>query len=101
VGTGENILISGFVVTGNFPKKVLIRGMGPTLARQGLGGVLANPVLRIWKGNTQIASNDDWSSDNAVAIDAAAMQVGAFPLEQVSGINGTTGIALVEVYDVP
>ena len=120
VRTGEGILISGFVVTGNFPKQVLIRGVGPTLANQGLSGVLENPMLRIWKGSTEIASNDDWSTNNAVAIDAAALQVGAFPLThsskdaavlltlapgiytaQVSGLNGTTGIALVEVYDVP
>ena len=120
VRTGEGILISGFVVTGNYPKKVLIRGVGPTLASQGVSGVLANPMLRIWKGSTEIAANDNWMTDNAVAIDAAAMQVGAFPLDnlsndaailltlapgvytaQVSGSGGTTGIALVEVYDVP
>lgn len=92
----------------------------PTLASQGVSGVLANPMLRIWKGSTEIAANDNWMTDNAVAIDAAAMQVGAFPLDnlsndaailltlapgvytaQVSGSGGTTGIALVEVYDVP
>ena len=114
------MLISGFVVTGNFPKKVLVRGVGPTLAGQGVSGVLADPLLRIWKRSTEIAANDNWMTDNAVAIDAAAMQVGAFPLDnlsrdaailltlvqgvytaQVSGSGGTTGIALVEVYDVP
>ncbi|HTO05149.1 MAG TPA: hypothetical protein VL069_15675, partial [Opitutus sp.] len=120
VRTGEGILISGFVVTGNYPKKVLIRGVGPTLSSQGVTGVLENPVLRIWKGSTEIASNDDWSTDGAVELDAAAMQVGAFTLNnpskdaailltlapgiytaQVSGSGGTTGIALVEVYEVP
>jgi hypothetical protein len=120
VRTGDGILISGFVVTGNFPKRVLVRGVGPSLTRLGVNDALANPVLRIYAGATLIATNADWSTEDAVAINAAAQKVGAFALEhqskdaailltlapgvytaQVSGTNGATGIAMVEVYDAP
>jgi hypothetical protein len=118
VGTGENILIAGFVVTGNISRTVLIRGIGPTLTRYSVSGVLANPQLQVFQGSTLLAQNDDWGGDTTLA--AVAAQVNAFALDanskdaallltlppgaytaQVSGVGNTTGVALVEIYEVP
>jgi hypothetical protein len=118
VGAGENILIAGFAVTGNAPKKLLIRGIGPTLANYGVSGVLADPKLDLYSGNTWIDGNDNWGGTTALSDAFTATQ--AFPLPanskdaallvtlqpglysaQVSGVGGTTGVALVEVYEMP
>src|ERR1019366_5985330 len=123
VGTGANLMIAGFVVGGSGSKKVLIRAVGPTLtsldpANLGAGVVLADPVLQLTtSGGTPLASNDDWGNDPAIAV--AAASVGAFALPaaskdaamvvtlppgaytaMVTGKNATTGVALVEVYDI-
>ncbi len=121
VGTGENVLIGGLVITGNAPKKVLIRGVGPALAAQGIAAPLADPVLKVFKGSEQIATNDNWSADSSAAaqITAAETVAGAFHLQagskdaallltlapgnytvHISGANNTTGVALVEIYEV-
>jgi len=100
---------------------VLIRAIGPTLAQFGVTSLLADPVLRIYQGTVPLAENDDWaSSSNADQIVLAAQRVGAFPLSelsldssvlitlpaggytaQISGYEDVTGVALVEVYEVP
>jgi subtilisin family serine protease/outer membrane protein assembly factor BamB len=119
VGTGGGILIAGFSISGNVPKRVLIRAVGPSLGAFGVTGVLANPRLDLYRGSTLRQSNDDWSGQ--AALTAAFTQVGAFnflsatsldaallvDLEpgsytaQVSGAASATGIALVEIYEVP
>lgn len=118
VGTGSNSLVAGFVISGTTPKTVLIRGVGPTLATSfGLTGTLANPQLSLYdsNGNT-LQSNAGWANNSLLA--SAAAQVGAFPLvsgsldtamlvtlnpgaytAQVTGLSGTSGIALIEIYD--
>ena len=123
VGTGGSVLIAGFVVQGNVSKQVLIRGVGPTLAAFGLGGLLTDPQLALFREGTAtpIQQNDNWlSSPNAAQIGLAAGQVGAFALPAnsrdaallvtldpgtytalVTGAAGTTGVALVEIYEVP
>ena len=120
-GVGDRTLIAGFIVDGSDTKRLLIRAVGPGLTQFGVGGVLADPVLTLYQGNTIIATNDDWTSSNSgVALQTAAQQTGAFALDssskdsallvalppgaytaQVSGKNGTTGVALVEVYELP
>jgi hypothetical protein len=125
VGTGTNILIAGFVVNGGVSRRVLIRGVGPTLTRFGLAAntVLADPQLTLVNQDTgkTIATNDDWATgdDNGVAIANASVAAGAFALTngskdaamlvmlspgaytvQLSGVNNGTGIGIVEVYDV-
>ena len=117
VGTGDNILIAGFVVDGTVGKTLLIRAVGPTLASFGVDGTLADPRLEILNSAAaKVVENDNWSG--TLAPTAAA--VGAFPLvpnsrdaavlvtlppgaysAQISGIGGGTGEALVEVYEVP
>lgn len=123
VGAGDNVLIGGFVINGNVPKRILLRAVGPTLADQGVVNVLSDPVLTLYhhlqSSNLQIGANDDWkNSPNAAALAATALQVGAFSLRDnsrdaallvtlppgiystiVSGSGGTTGVALVEIYD--
>lgn len=123
VGTGANILIPGLVVSDGAPRTVLIRAVGPGIAAApfNLGGALAEPVISLFAGAQSVATNAAWNSAlNATAIRDAARTVGAFPLAegsrdsalllalptgaytiQVSGANGTSGIALVEVYEVP
>jgi hypothetical protein len=125
VGTGGSILIAGFVIQGDVPKQVLVRAIGPTLASFGVTGVLADPQLALFRAGatTALQQNDNWlSSTNAAQIGLAAAQVGAFALPpnsrdsallvtldpgsytaQVSGGgNGPgTGVALIEIYEVP
>ncbi|MBL9186968.1 MAG: PQQ-binding-like beta-propeller repeat protein [Opitutaceae bacterium] len=124
VGTGANILIAGFVVGGTGTKQVLVRAIGPTLAAFGVPGTLADPRLQLFSGPTQIQENDNWgASPNAAQIATVSASVGAFPLAlesrdavllltlqpgsytaQVSGLGSAavnTGVAIVEVYEVP
>ncbi len=117
VGIGENLLVAGIVIAGEMRKTVLIRAIGPSLARFGVAGALADPILRLYSGGTLIYENDNWFT-NTFAADAAA-RVGAFPLTvpakdsalvvtlppgsytaQISGLNGSTGVALAEIYEV-
>jgi hypothetical protein len=117
VGTGDNILIAGFVLSGTGTRQVLIRAVGPTLASYGVPGTLVDPQLAVYDGGTVIASNDNWSSSlsstftvvgafalNAGSRDAAivvTLQAGKPYTVQVSGVGSTTGEALVEVYAMP
>jgi hypothetical protein len=122
VGTGGNILIAGFVVTGTQAAKVLVRGVGPGLAAFGVTGTLAQPVLTVFgSGGTLVASNTGWQTATSPSdITSVGKIVGAFALQsgsadsallltlqpgsytaEVTGTNGATGIALVEVYQAP
>jgi hypothetical protein len=120
VTSGDGVLIAGFVIGGNLPKTVLIRGVGPTLSQFGVTGVLADPQITVSSGSSTIASNAGWGtgSSTSAQIAAVAGQVGAFPLSsgsqdsallltlqpgnytvQVTSVSNSTGVALVEVYD--
>jgi hypothetical protein len=117
VGTGDNILIAGFVLSGTGTRQLLIRAVGPTLTNYGVTGVLADPQLSVFDGGTPIASNNDWSSSlsttftalgafalNAGSKDAAlvvTLQAGKPYSVQVSGVGSTTGEALIELYLMP
>ena len=113
VGTGQGQLIGGFIITGG-PKLVMIRAMGPSLAAVGVSPALANPALTLYAGGNQVAANDDWKTNTNVAdiiasglaptddLEAALLirlEPGAYTTV-VSGNGGTTGIGLVEVYEV-
>ena len=92
VDTGEGNLIAGFVVAGNAPKRVLIRGIGPSLTQFGVPGAVADPMLTIYAAGsaTPIAQNNDWTvpqpmgvtqfAATAAEINEAATATGAFPL---------------------
>ena len=121
VGTGDNVLIAGVYVAGSVPKRVLIRAIGPGLAPY-LSGGLALPQLALFRGTqaTPVAQNAGWSvSPDANAIAAASAQVAGLALTtgdaamivsldpgvaytaQVTGANGSSGIGLVEIYELP
>jgi alpha-tubulin suppressor-like RCC1 family protein len=116
VGTGANILIAGFSLSGEGKRNLLIRAVGPTLGVFGVPSVLADPKLEIYQGSTKIGENDNW----AATLSTAFSSVGAFGLTagsrdaaiavslaaggytvQVSGADGGVGEALVEIYELP
>lgn len=121
VGTGDDILIAGFVVAGDAPQRVLVRGIGPALGVMDVFGALEQPVVKVLRGTAVLATNQGWTTaDNAAEIAAAAAEVGAFPLDasladssllltlnpglytvHVVGADNTTGVALAEIYQVP
>ena len=119
VGTDAGILIAGFVVHES-ASTILVRGVGPGLAPFGVTGALVDPQLQIFRETQLVAENNDWGASNPSALASTARAVGAFALPsgskdaallvtlapgaytaQVAGVNGTTGVALVEVYEVP
>ena len=120
-GRGTENLIAGVVVSGMAPKRVLIRAAGPALASFGLPEVLRRPQLTLHVGAAVIARNDSWStSANSAAIAQATAQAGAFAFApgsadaalllnlspgtytaQVSCLDGSSGVALIEIYEVP
>lgn len=116
VQTGENVMIGGFIVTGTAGKKVLVRGLGPSLAQAGIANVLADPVLELHgSGGALIASNNNWKDTQQSDIQATAVAptsdlesaiVATLPANNsaytaiVSGNNGGTGVGLVEMYDL-
>ncbi len=130
VGLGQNIIIPGIAVGGSTARILLVRAIGPTLDGFGVAGTLADPIISVvhttGASNTIVASNDNWSAQNSTTSFTAAevrdysARAGAFPLANgtkdaallfttstnlnytllVSGANGETGVALVEIYDV-
>jgi hypothetical protein len=113
VGTGNNILIAGFQVTGSAPKQVVVRGVGPSLVQFGLTNVLPDPTLELHDSTGAIiATNDDWQdASNAGVIPtplrpANALESAIFTTlargaytAVLRGYNDGTGLGLVEVYD--
>ena len=115
VEPGDNAMIGGFIITGNAPKSVVLRGIGPSLAGSGINDFLANPVLALHGANgSLIYTNDNWRDDPAQAalIQGAGFQptddresamiqtLSAGPYTAIlTGQNQTTGVGLVEVYD--
>lgn len=120
VGTGDSILIAGFVIGGSTPLRVLVRAVGPTLGGFGVGGALADPKLELYNASAvKIAENDNWGGTAALktaftsvaafnfSADASAdaalvaiLQPGSYTA-QITGAANATGVALVEVYELP
>ena len=114
VGTNEDVLIGGFIIGGNGLKQLVLRALGPTLTQFGVNGVLQNPALELNNSaGGLITSNDDWAqASNAQSIPAnlrppnsleSAILTGLDPGSYtaiVRGINNTTGVALLELYDI-
>lgn len=121
VQPGEGALSGGFVIRGAAYKRILIRGIGPTLRALGVTNALEDPILTLFSGQTSVATNDRWSvGDDVPALTSASTSVGAFALAtgsedaallltlapgpytiEVKGKNSTTGVALLEIYEVP
>lgn len=121
VEAGDGILISGLVVTGSGNRRLLLRASGPTLSPLGVAGALADPMLTLLDGKgAVVAENDNWGDGGKAAeLTTVAQSAGAFPQGanskdaaliadlapgsysiHVKGANGTSGVALLEVYDV-
>jgi hypothetical protein len=112
--TGDDVMIGGFIIGGSAAKTVVVRARGPSLAAHGVADPLANPKLDLYSGQTVIGSNDDWTSaSNAAALSSsgyapasgseAALMVVLPPgpyTAIVSGVGGTTGTAIVEVFEL-
>ena len=128
VGTGADVQIAGFIITGSENKKVLIRSSGPALKDYNVTGYITQPQLKVYSGQNVIASNQGWDqpsllyttidSNSAANVVATTAALGATPFKAgsadcalvmtlapggytaiVSGVNGAVGISLVEVFD--
>ena len=123
VETGDNVVIGGFIVQGSGPKRVIIRALGPELTEHGVAGALHNPTLELHNGAGElIASNDNWvrtiiggiitqnqvrdimnsgyaPTNGLESAIIADLQPGNYTAI-VRGVNDTTGVGLVEVYDL-
>jgi hypothetical protein len=123
--TGSGVTIGGFVISGSAPKQVLLRAVGPTLTKHGIGqaDVLVDPMIALHdarQGNATIATNDNWGDNaNAALITTTGARIGATPFDAsdtkssallvtlgpgvysfvASGRSATSGVVLVEVYD--
>ncbi len=113
VQTGDNVLIAGTIVLGQATQRVLVRAIGPSLS---VAGRLADPILELRDGNgALLQSNDNWRSDQEAEIIATSIPPvddlesaliatlpasGAAYTAIVRGVNGMTGVAVVEVYDL-
>lgn len=116
VGSGANVMVTGFVIGEGAPKKILLRAVGPTLERFSIAGRLAAPILSLYDNKgALLTTNTAWSSADTATMDS----VGAFALNsgsrdaaivttlspglytaQVSSADGSSGVALLEAYDV-
>ena len=113
VQTGDDVMIGGFIIGGNTPAKILVRAIGPSLSDQGVQGALQDPTLELVDKNGSKISNDNWRSTQEQEIkdtkvppphnreSAILATLAPDPYTAiVRGKGGTTGIALVEVYNL-
>jgi hypothetical protein len=110
VGTGNNVLIAGFTITGSQPKKVIVRALGPTVP---VIENLADPVLELHDSSTTLLVTDNWQDTQQAELKATTipphndyesaivrtLNPGAYTAV-LAGRGGTTGVGLVEVYDL-
>ncbi len=112
VGTGDDALVGGFIITGTDPEPVLLRALGPSLSL-GNTGALANPVLELHQPDGSVVTNDNWKDTQKAAINATgipptndlesaivAMLDPGLYTAIVRGKNDGTGVGLVEIYDL-
>jgi hypothetical protein len=119
IASSTDVLAAGFVIGGTTSRTVLIRATGPALTALGLGGAIPDPKLQLFLGSTLIQENDNWGGDPQLI--SIGSSVGAFGIAdpaskdavilvtlapglysaRVTGVNGSTGVALIEVYEIP
>jgi hypothetical protein len=120
VQTGDNVLIGGFIISGTDPKKVMVRGIGPSLAGFGIADALADPTLEVHDSARTLATNDDWklrpdNSSQQAEIESSLLAptnekesaiVTTLPANNAGytavlrGKDNSTGIGVVEAYDL-
>jgi len=109
----DKVLIGGTINTGTVSKKVVFRALGPSLSSQNVSGALQDPILELHKPDGSVVTNDGWKDSQQSEIEAfglgptddreaaivATLDPGAYTAI-VRGANNTTGVGLVEAYDV-
>ena len=119
IGSGDDALIGGFIVLGDAPKRLMIRAIGPSLSGVGVSNALSNPTLELHDGaGALIASNDNWQyalnkrdimssglapsdpNESAILTTLAATSSGSAFTAVMRSVDGTSGVGLVEVYDL-
>ncbi len=107
-------MIGGFIITGSESKRVIIRGIGPSLTNSGIPGAISDPIIRLFgPTGSPIAVNDNWQDTQQAEIEATgippqdlresaivATLAPAAYTATVAGLNGATGVGLVEIYDL-
>ena len=113
VQTGDDVMIAGFIISGEGSKKVIARGLGPSLSTMGVQGTLSDPVLELHEPDGTVLANDNWQSSQSAEIAATGIPP-SDPLESaivatltpgaytaiLRGANDGIGIGLLEVYDL-
>jgi hypothetical protein len=113
VGSGDDVLVGGLVVSGTETKRLILRALGPSLAINSATTLLADPILELHKPDGSVVTNDNWRdtqeeeiintelapADNLESAIVATLDPGAYTAI-VRGKNGGTGVALVEAYDL-
>ncbi len=107
-------MIGGFIITGNEPKRVIIRAVGPSMSNVGVPGVINDPILRLFgPTGSPIGVNDNWQNTQQVEIEATGLApqdlresaiIATLPpanyTATVADANGSTGVGLIEIYDL-
>jgi|GEM_PF-1505304 len=112
-GAGDDRIIGGFFLDGDGPKRVVLRGIGPSLADAGLGGYMPDPKITLYEGSTALGSNDNWQDSPAVeeirlsrkqllrdseAAIVTTLDPGPYTVV-MEDAAGQSGVALVEIYE--
>ena len=119
IGSGDDALIGGFIVAGDAPKRLMIRAIGPSLAGAGVSDALSNPTLELHDGTgALVASNDNWQyavnkrdimssglaptdpNESAILTTLSVTSSGSAFTAVMRSVDGTSGVGLVEVYDL-
>lgn len=113
VQTGDNVLIGGIIIGGNVNKRVIVRGIGPSLSDKNVPSPLQDPTIEIYQNGTRIGANDNWKDTDETAIAAtglaprntaeSAIVLTLSPCEYTTvlrGKNNTTGNGVIEAYDL-
>jgi hypothetical protein len=118
VGAGDDVLIGGYILSGPQAVRVVVRAIGPSLSNSGVAGALADPMLELRDGNGALLNSNDNYGDNDTSTKFAIQDTGIEPKHPnesailaylspgnftaiVRGKNNTTGVGLVEVFDIP
>ena len=114
VAPGEGLMIGGFIITGDDAKRVIIRGIGPSLTAEGVPGVVNDPILRLFgPSGFEFAMNDNWRDTQQPEVEASSIPprderesaivatlVPSVYTASLADVNGASGVGLVEVYDL-
>ena len=107
-------MVGGFIITGNEPKRVMIRGIGPSMTSVGVSGTVTDPILRLFRADgSTIAVNDNWQDTQRTEIEQTGLQpvdpresaivatlAPAAYTAAVANVDGNHGVGLIEIYDL-